>query len=391
MRGHWVIVAAQAAIVAFVVLIAIGCVSHGADHRHNAPVDDDASPDDDDSSPDDDDNDDDFSPVDDEASPVDDDDNDGNDDDDNDDDDFAWTPMSGDFPSLSAVWGTSHFDVFAVGYDYSASAAAVMHYDGASWARMGLQMNRELDAVWGTSPSDVFAVADIWSILHYGGATWSVMPDIGARLVPLCALNGGCSLTSLWGASNSDVYTVGFSISPFATFGFILRYDGSGWSLADLSPYCVSAVWGTSASDVFAGTRRGPILHFDGLSWQSMTSGTEYYVFGIWGTSPSDVFAVGNETLHYDGSSWSIMDTGELPTVSSIWGTAHSDVFAVGCIAGGEFGTVLHYDGTSWTAMNGGPFPCLSGVWGSSSGDVFAVGIDVNTVDGAIYHYGPPD
>jgi hypothetical protein len=62
-------------------------------------------------------------------------------------------------------------------------------------------------------------------------------------------------------------------------------------------------VWGSSGSDVFAVGGSGTILHYDGSSWSSMSSGTSNHLGGVWGSSGSDVFAVGEggTVLHYSG------------------------------------------------------------------------------------------
>jgi hypothetical protein len=46
-------------------------------------------------------------------------------------------------------------------------------------------------------------------------------------------------------------------------------------------------VWGSSGSDVFAVGSNGTILHYDGSSWSSMTSGTSAWLFGVGGSSGS--------------------------------------------------------------------------------------------------------
>jgi PKD repeat protein len=60
-------------------------------------------------------------------------------------------------------------------------------------------------------------------------------------------------------------------------------------------------VWGSSGSDVFAVGRSGTILHYDGIAWSPMSSGTDDYLYGVWGNSGSDIFAVGGDgtILHY--------------------------------------------------------------------------------------------
>ncbi len=52
-------------------------------------------------------------------------------------------------------------------------------------------------------------------------------------------------------------------------------------------------VWGSSGSNVFAVGDSGAILHYDGVSWSAMSSGTTNSLLGVWGSSGSDVLLGG--------------------------------------------------------------------------------------------------
>jgi len=67
----------------------------------------------------------------------------------------------------------------------------------------------------------------------------------------------------------------------------------SSWTV-DVAPVLpFTDVWGTSPSDVYAVGDGGTILHYDGNSWSTMTSGTTVVLNGVWGTSSGDVHVVG--------------------------------------------------------------------------------------------------
>ena len=166
------------------------------------------------------------------------------------------------------------------------------------------------------------------------------------------------------------------------------RQDGStdnGLPHSAIKDGCLTAVWGSSPSRVFAVGSKGIILRYDGSAWDYMTSGTMYQLNGVWGSSATNVFAVGQSgtILHYDGSTWSRMSLPgsfgrmDATTFSGVWGSSSHDVFAVGDTVGGlgSNATILHYDGNVWSLMTGGAKDdVLRGVWGSSASDVFAVG-----------------
>ncbi|MBA7673297.1 hypothetical protein ES703_81491 [subsurface metagenome] len=177
------------------------------------------------------------------------------------------------------------------------------------------------------------------------------------------------TLNDIWGSPSFDVFAVGEG-------GTIAHYDGSEWSKMDSGvkeefPNDLYCVWGTSASDVFAGGQVilvGKILHYDGGTWspvwtwtlakstqQSLNDILGRSIKDIWGSSSSDVFAVGedNVIVHYDGNTWSIMtnsviesleDRWGCSSLEGIWGSSSSNVFAVG-----GSGVILHYDGSTWS------------------------------------------
>jgi len=144
--------------------------------------------------------------------------------------------------------------------------------------------------------------------------------------------------------------------------------------------YLLLDAWGSSSSDVFAVGKDGLILHYDGQSWEKMTSGTSQTLTAVWGSSSSDVFSVGasGTILHYDGNAagtWITMNSGTTKDLGGVWGVSSSQVVAVG-----DSGTAVLYDGTSWT-----PFELFNGrindVWISTSKDIFAL------VSNTVCHY----
>ena len=87
-------------------------------------------------------------------------------------------------------------------------------------------------------------------------------------------------------------------------------------------------VWGRSASDVFlVGGPPGIIWHYDGNSWEVMTSGTEHSLRDVWGSSDNNVFAVGHTStiLHYDGSNWNSMTSNTTQYLFGVWGNSDNN------------------------------------------------------------------
>lgn len=87
-------------------------------------------------------------------------------------------------------------------------------------------------------------------------------------------------------------------------------------------------------------------MHYDGIEWSQMDSGTTWSLYHVCGSSSSNVFAVGGRgtILHYDGDVWSRMSTPTSRPLYGVWAASSCDAFAVG---GGGDGVVLHYAGES--------------------------------------------
>ncbi|RJR32759.1 MAG: hypothetical protein C4567_17965 [Deltaproteobacteria bacterium] len=312
-----------------------------------------------------------------------------------------WTKM--DCPTekgISAVWGSSSSDVFAV-----AGGNIILHYDGTSWTSTPAPEGAVgLRDIWGSSGNDVFAIGNNWKtdkgiILHYDGISWSLMDH------PIDIGDHGYT-KAIWGSAGNDVF-IGTE-----TGGYIFHYNGSTWKQmyqVPPSPFGygdeVNGIWGSSSSDVFVVTALGFIYHYDGSNWSKMFKCTDEYgegifLFDVWGSSGSDVFVGGycGSIFHYDGEEWRRMDTpvnspeGEdrYELFTDIWGSSPSDLFVLAICnwqCENEYTVILHYNGTSWSAME---IPeeaskYLNDVWGSSAHDVFVVGRA-----GTILHYDGP-
>lgn len=158
---------------------------------------------------------------------------------------------------------------------------------------------------------------------------------------------------------------------------FLVRFDAGSYERVAAPPPARGHVYlnGVAARDsgeVFvAGTQkrrrwRSVVVHWDGVSWQRMTTpqpGRGAFLNGIAAPAQDDVWAVGryevaggrerNLVLHFDGTRWSRVpapDAGRrYMGLNGVDGMSSDDMWAVGWGGrGGERGVVLHYDGESW-------------------------------------------
>lgn len=146
------------------------------------------------------------------------------------------------------------------------------------------------------------------------------------------------------------------------------------------------AVYGTSATDVYAVGDKGVILKYNGSTWSSMTN-PDTNNTDLWGltihpySSSNYLYAVGAQiTLYYDGSAWNkgySYSTSAYYNFRDVWSPASS----YNKIGVGEMGYYISYytsstPSSSWsyTYLYSSLNDSLYGVWGSSISQIFAVG-----------------
>lgn len=275
---------------------------------------------------------------------------------------------------IRAVWGQGSQQVF-VATGNGQDSGAIWNYDGMLWSPM-VEVPASLNGLWGNRPDDIYAVGTRGAILHYDGTAWQ---DLGSAEV----WDGETAdLLGVWAVRTGDLVDV-FVVG---TAGTILHYhSGSGvWSRTPIDTTAdITAVWGRSASDVFAVSAGGRIYHHDGTTqddgtmWQLtwVNSADPPPLHGIWG-NPTEVYAVGaahesgsHATIlrHADGEWLPETDIPLVVDLRAVWTSTPSDVYVVG-----ENGIILHYDGQVWTPVRSDTESSLDAVWGTPEVVVFA-------------------
>jgi photosystem II stability/assembly factor-like uncharacterized protein len=107
------------------------------------------------------------------------------------------------------------------------------------------------------------------------------------------------------------------------------------------TPENLSAVFGTSATDVWAVGDNGTILQLNGAAWQPSACGASANFADVWAV-PGEVWAVGSNgtILHqtYSPLSCAVVESGTEANLLGVWGRGKCEIYAVG--AGG---TILRY------------------------------------------------
>jgi hypothetical protein len=225
-------------------------------------------------------------------------------------------------------------DVWAHGRDFVVGAGwrQVMIWDGMSWKQTNLGAGSDLTAVWGTSPTD-FYVAGPAEVEHYTSVGWTVETGI-TGLAPKIA-----------GASASSVFIA-------STKGVFLRDPQDGTWHQQTTPDATTIfrdLWAASDTSVYAVGDGGAIVHYNGSTWEPMTSGTTQALYSVWGSSDTDVYAInGGSMFHFDGTAWSPV---ALPALAGdmidISGAGPDDVWVLR-----DTGSPIHYDGARWAPVN---------------------------------------
>ena len=229
-------------------------------------------------------------------------------------------------PTAKTLWGVyaaAANDVWAAGLD-----GTVLRWDGASWRTVPSPAGSEnLGRIWGRSPSDIWIAGLGGSMLHWDGTS----------LTRTAVAGSGVSIWDVWGSGPRDVWAT-------ASNG-IYRFDGTSWALRQSTSDLATAVWGSSASDVWFATAGTSGFRWNGTALSTVSLPVAK-LWALAGSSASDVWAVSDQgdVVRYNGTSWSRLTSPVKTFLVGISVQSASDVV----ISGWE-GTILRWDGTALT------------------------------------------
>jgi hypothetical protein len=282
------------------------------------------------------------------------------------------------------VQGTSAGDVWIVGSD-GGSGPLVTHWDGSAWTTVDVGSAGDL---WWVHPtaSRVTVVGAGGRIFEIDRATGAVTPIAGPPEV---------TFYGVWGA-DEDVWAVGGDPTGDTPPAVWRRTSGTWapWSDPVLdalaAPTMVYKVHGTSADDVWLVGTQGTMLHFDGTSFATSSSGTTSPLFTVHagGSEPVAVGGFGQAVIvHFDGSAWVDRSPDFQPQTNGVSGRG-DDLVAVG-----TQGSVQRWDGSTWIADAARPTVFdFHGTWIDEGGGVWAVGGALASMplsDGVVAYDGP--
>jgi hypothetical protein len=276
--------------------------------------------------------------------------------------------------ALISVTGRAADDVWTVGAD-SGDGPLILHFDGSSWKRSRVA---EAAHLWWVHLADESTVV-------CGGSDGTILQGNLEAGFERQATPGSSTVYGLFGTPG-DLWAVGGDAD--VTPGFVWRNQGDGWvdvtsqiSAEPLPP--VFKVWGTARDDIWFVGMDGLAIHWDGVGFEIVDSGTSRRLFTVHGTgqAPAAFAAVGGfgsaVIVEYDGAAWRDVTPAEPPNMLfGVSMTSGEHGYAVG-----DDGTVVSRSARGWADEITGfrianPF---HSVWTDPGGGVWAVGGDVLT------------
>ncbi len=285
--------------------------------------------------------------------------------------------------TYNGVWMASATEGWAVG-GTSSILRTTNNWTTSELQVSGLGSQIVLSAVWGTSNTNVWVVGASSTALNYNGSAWA------ARAT---GLPSGLTINAVWGTDANNV----FLAAANGTAGVVYQFNGTQWNQvgADMPSFTPNAIWGSSASDLWAAGSAGQIYRYTGVAWASATVPSPPTSFqGIWGTDANNIWAVGRKAsgaiYYWDGTTWTAQTT-SLPnvtiTINSVWGTDANNIWAVtGSGSGSTY--VLRYQSGAWSTVPStsaaGELKSIAGVNNTTMTIVGGTTSLVYTFDGAL-------
>ena len=255
-------------------------------------------------------------------------------------------------PSTRQLWG------FAEGTDGSCyacgEAGTVLRLQDNEWQQLPAPSDLAVHCVW-DSGNGLFAAGQLGRIYRFGGEHWTLHFDLHLDI----------TILAMWGSGTDSIYAVGDE-------GLILHFDGLRWQrMPSGTQSALYSLWAWDNEHLLAPGDFGLMLRYNGKEWAEFNVGTENFLYGAWGDSLSNIYAVGlSGTLaHFNGQRWQQMATRLREDLLSISGSPAAGAYAVG-----TRGCVLRLENGQWLTEPSGSDAGLRAVCATQSGTVYAVG-----------------
>lgn len=263
---------------------------------------------------------------------------------------WCWANTQTWTQDLTAVWGSSIGDLWAVG-----TLGTVLRRSPFSWTRVDAGVTGNLNGVWGSGPQDVWVVGARGTAQHFDGRTWSKV-DTGTSQ----------DLVGVWGSGPNDVWV----IVRAGEGGEVRRYQGASFKLITETPTVPRGISGGGPDDIWIVGDFGLSRHFDGTAFADVPSGTTAGLTQVWSAGHNDVWAtgIGGRVQHYTGT-WTDVSSGTSSELRGISGTGATDVWFAG-----RLGVTLHLENSRLRSFNPVTENALNAVFAHTEDEAWIVG-----------------
>jgi len=272
---------------------------------------------------------------------------------------FSWQTFTFGEHSSSVLYDVAIIDennIWAVGEIYmndslgnpDPNAYNAAHWDGQSFELKRIYTYSACNAVDYAPLKAIFAFSETNMIVTSGGSIgWfngrTNKPDCSIRTL----LTG--SINKMWGTSNNDLYVVGNG-------GNIIHYDGISWKKIESGTatniYDVYGITDKNGSQRifcavsdFETTLKG-ILEISNNQINTLTSNIFGNIYTAWALNTNQLFAGGHGLFKYRNNVWTKVNI-DASLIYRIRGDAVNNIFAVG-----GSGLITHFNGVNWQNQN---------------------------------------
>jgi hypothetical protein len=260
------------------------------------------------------------------------------------------------FP-FERIWAASDTSIWAT------SIGTILHSNGSNgWSVVYVSptVGDTMLGLWGFSSVDVHTLTVNGNVFKWDGTSWTE------------TLHGGTSWRAEWG-DQADTNVLCAASQTGTVYCNDIAVNATAGTLQLMS------LWGSSNTTLYTTNVNGGIYQStdSGTTFKAMTSGTTDTLFAIWGSGPTQIWAAGQAgtiITNSGGATWTAQASGTTNDLRWLWaGTAPTgytgDAYAVG-----DAGTIQHFNGTQWSPMWSGVTTTLRTVYGISPTNVYVGG-----------------
>lgn len=203
---------------------------------------------------------------------------------------------------LNTIYGFDEKDIWTAGFGRVDNNvyALIAHWNGKWWDTWRLKEYPQISALWGTSSNNIYAVGSNGTILHFNGSVWQKI-ESGTSLY----------LTNIFGFENGHFFVCGGSIET--NTGILLKYNGTTIEkviersyIKDSLSGIMTGIWGSDENNLYVSCDGGLFFSKEG-SWSKLSVPNDHTLIrNIRGNDSNNLFIPGSfgMILHFNGNSW---------------------------------------------------------------------------------------